>query len=395
MNSDLVKPKAFFGLATFAFFILLAMVMADAPAGPGQKAEWKGKILTENGVRVVVNPAEPTYGTIKLDLKEELRIGGEGDDRTQFYRVRDVGVDAQGNTHVVDYSNGRVQVFDPAGAYLRTIGRSGQGPGEFENPTRIDFGGLEGAIQVLDRYRRVNLFDEKGAYTRSVTLEGMAEAFFPAAAGGWMAVLQRGSDEELTSFHALCRVGGEGKIEAVIAEFPYTIYMAKTAGGTLMVSTGFEMTLYAASLPGNALVYGYSKDYELVVIGADGRKSLLIRKEEPRPEFTAEEKKQFRRIPVPKLKPIYFDILTDSEGRIYVQKNNNVRTKRNFGPIATADKEVDVFNSDGYFLFRTALPPNARVIRDGLVYSYFVDEEQGVEYAQRFRIKNYGDLPKK
>jgi hypothetical protein len=54
---------------------------------------------------------------------------------------------------------------------------------------------------------------------------------------------------------------------------------------------------------------------------------------------------------------------------------------------------VDVFSRDGYFLYRTALPPNTRVIKGDLIYTYFVDEEQGIEYAQRFRIKNYGDLP--
>jgi hypothetical protein len=33
------------------------------------------------------------------------------------------------------------------------------------------------------------------------------------------------------------------------------------------------------------------------------------------------------------------------------------------------------------------------VIRGGLVYSYSVDEDRGLEYAQRFRIKNYVNLP--
>ena len=69
--------------------------------------------------------------------------------------------------------------------------------------------------------------------------------------------------------------------------------------------------------------------------------------------------------------------------------------KRNYGPLATEDKEVDVFNGEGYFLCRTSFPPSARVIKGDLVYSYFVDEEQGIEYVQRFRIKNYDDLPKK
>ena len=59
------------------------------------------------------------------------------------------------------------------------------------------------------------------------------------------------------------------------------------------------------------------------------------------------------------------------------------------------DKEVDVFSREGYFLCRTTLPPNTRVIKGDLVYSSFGDEEQGIEYTQRFRIKNYADLPKK
>ncbi|MDH4197110.1 MAG: 6-bladed beta-propeller [Candidatus Aminicenantes bacterium] len=395
MCSNLVKPRAFIGLVTVVFFILLAMVMAEVPAGPAQKTEWKGRVLTEDGVRVAVNPAEPLYGLVKLNLQEELRIGGEGDDRIQFYRVRDIAADPQGNIYVDDMSNGRVQVFDPAGAFLRTIGRSGQGPGEFENPTLVRFGGEKGSIHVMDRYRRVNLFDEKGVFMRSVVFDGHLTSYFPDASGGFVAVITKSSEEDLSSFHTLCRVNAEGKTQAVLAQFPYTLYMEKTGGGILSVSTGFELSLYAAPLPGDALVYGYSGDYELVVLGADGRRLLVVRKDEPRPEFTAEEKKEFRRIPVPKLKPVFFGILTDSEGRIYVQKNQNLSVKRGFGPVATADKEVDVFSRDGYYLCRTALPPNARVIRGDLVYSYFVDEEQGIEYAQRFRIRNYSDLPKK
>ncbi len=98
---------------------------------------------------------------------------------------------------------------------------------------------------------------------------------------------------------------------------------------------------------------------------------------------------------MPKLKPYFFGILTDPEGRIYVQRNMNTTGKRGYGPIATEDKQFDVFSREGVFLFRAALPPNTRVIRSGLVYTYFIDEDQGLEYAQRFRIKNYANLPVK
>jgi hypothetical protein len=377
---------------------LMAAVLSTGlivSAGQAQKAGWKAKLLTEAGVRVVANPAEPLYGEIKLSLEEELRIGKEGDERTQFYRVRDIAADPQGNIYVDDYSNGRVQVFDPQGAFLRTIGRPGQGPGEFENPTLIRFGGRDGRLHVMDRYRRINIFDDKGIYIRSVMPENGFEDYFPDAADGFMAVMRTGSDEELTSFHTLSRLDADGKTRAVLAEFPYTLHMERREGGTLVVSTGYEMSLCAAPLPGDALVYGYSKDYELVILGPDDRKALVIRKDGPRPAFTAEEKSGFGRIPVPKLKPYFFGILTDPEGRIYVQRNMNTTGKRGYGPIATEDKQFDVFSREGVFLFRAALPPNTRVIRSGLVYTYFIDEDQGLEYAQRFRIKNYANLPVK
>jgi len=377
---------------------LMAAVLSTGlivSAGQAQKAGWKAKLLTEAGVRVVANPAEPLYGEIKLSLEEELRIGKEGDERTQFYRVRDIAADPQGNIYVDDYSNGRVQVFDPQGAFLRTIGRPGQGPGEFENPTLIRFGGRDGRLHVMDRYRRINIFDDKGIYIRSVMPENGFEDYFPDAADGFMAVMRTGSDEELTSFHTLSRLDADGKTRAVLSEFPYTLHMERREGGTLVVSTGYEMSLCAAPLPGDALVYGYSKDYELVILGPDDRKALVIRKDGPRPAFTAEEKSGFGRIPVPKLKPYFFGILTDPEGRIYVQRNMNTTGKRGYGPIATEDKQFDVFSREGVFLFRAALPPNTRVIRSGLVYTYFIDEDQGLEYAQRFRIKNYANLPVK
>jgi hypothetical protein len=387
MKTARVKTTVILGIAALAVGLL-------ALAAQTQKSDWKGKVLTEDGVRVVVNPAEPIYGQIKLDLGEELRIGKEGDEQSQFFRIMDVGVDPSGRIYVVDARNFRVQVFDPSGKYLRTIGRQGQGPGEFEMPTAVCFGGQAGHTHVLDRFRRVNHFDDKGVYLRSAMFEGAAISCFPDAGSGSIAVLLGGSDEELTSYHSLSRVNGEGKTQSVLARFPYTLFMERREGVTLSRSTGYEMSLYAVPLAGNSLAYGYSKDYELVVLGPDDKKILVIRTDEPQPEFTSVEKAIFGSMPVPKLKPYFYGLLTDSDGRIYVQKNTNTKGKRGYGPIATEDKLFDVFSGEGRFLFRTALPPNTRVIRGDLVYTFYIDEEQGLEYVQRFRIKNYAALPK-
>ena len=43
---------------------------------------------------------------------------------------------------------------------------------------------------------------------------------------------------------------------------------------------------------------------------------------------------------------------------------------RGYGPIDKAEKEVDIFSQEGYYLYRTVLPPNTTVIKDGYLYFF-------------------------
>jgi hypothetical protein len=386
-------------ICSIRHFGILAFILLGTPHIPNgasaqTPAQWKGKVFTAHGITVIANPKEPIYGQVQLDFEEDLRIGSESDSNALFYRVQDVGVDTQGNIYVVDMSNCRVQKFDPLGKYLQTIGRSGQGPGEFERPTLIRFEAQTGNIFIKDQTRRIGIFDSHGAHIRTLTIEGGFVDFEPISKTGFLAILYRSSDDQLTNFHALGRLDADGKTQNIIAQFPYTIYMERRGQGTLWVSTGYEMSLWLARLTGDSIVYGYSKDYELVVADNDGRPLLKIRRDDSPPKFTTEEKKEFGKLAVPESKPYFFGLLTDTEGRIYVQRNMNLTTKRGFGPVATADMTVDVFSRDGYFLCQTTLPANTRAIKGDSVYSYFVDEDKGLEYAGRFKIKNIDRFPK-
>lgn len=40
-----------------------------------QKAQWKGKIEYENGVKLIKNPKELLYGEIEFELEKDLSIG--------------------------------------------------------------------------------------------------------------------------------------------------------------------------------------------------------------------------------------------------------------------------------------------------------------------------------
>ncbi len=355
-----------------------------------KKPEWKGKIEEEKGVKVIYNTAESLYGEIKLDLEEDLSIGREDDENYLFYKIRDVNVDSQDNIYVVDMGNYRIQKFDSTGQYLQTIGRQGQGPGEFELPTKLWFDDFTKSILVKSWVASIDLFDPQGNFIKRFTLKNVIYDFAPITRELFFAVSGRTSGDELAWSHVLCQLNQDGDIGRVIAEYPHTVYTQRRSGGILSVSTGYELSILLEKVSPESFVFGYSKEYELNVIDGEGRNLFKIVKIEAYPQFSPEEKKSFRRIPVPKYKPYFFFILSDSDGRMYVQRNmaqmGRVRAD-------TVNKEVDVFGKDGYFLFTTALPPNTCVIRDGLIYGWIVDEDKGTETIKRFRIKNWNLLP--
>jgi len=111
------------------------------------------KVEEVDGVVVVSNPKEPIpkNGLKKrIIFKEELSIGViEGDENYMFgSRIR-FNTDDEGNFYVSDRDNKRIQKYNSQGKYLLTIGREGQGPGEFEflSMPRFD---KENNIYVVD-----------------------------------------------------------------------------------------------------------------------------------------------------------------------------------------------------------------------------------------------------
>jgi hypothetical protein len=123
------------------------------------------------------------------------------------------------------------------------------------------------------------------------------------------------------------------------------------------------------------------------VIDKEGKLLYQIKKSEPAPTFTVQERRVFRGSTFPNSRPYFFHLIADSKGRIYVQRNitkgilNTVQEKTN--------REVEIFCKDGYFLYTSILPPNTCEIRDGFLYAYAVDEVNGLESIKRYRIRNW------
>ncbi len=89
-----------------------------------------------DGVPHARNGSLPSQGTQTLRLQEQWRAGGEGSE-VLLGLVADATIDADGNVYVLDRQLSQVHVFGPDGSLLRTLGREGEGPGEFRFPTNI------------------------------------------------------------------------------------------------------------------------------------------------------------------------------------------------------------------------------------------------------------------
>jgi hypothetical protein len=87
-----------------------------------------------------------------------------------LYNPSDIEVDlSRSLIYIADSGNDRVLVFDFDGKLQKIIGRKGQGPGEFSNPTGLDV--LEdGTLAVADsNNNRIQLFDKSWEFVKLIT----------------------------------------------------------------------------------------------------------------------------------------------------------------------------------------------------------------------------------
>lgn len=107
-----------------------------------------------------------------LDAEEQLTIGAEPVTlETAFYRPLDLGFDHQGNVFVLDSGNHRVQVFDSAGRYLRSVGEQGVGPGQLTDAQGM-FVHPDGRVWIADtRGRRIQPYAADGRALEPLMLE--------------------------------------------------------------------------------------------------------------------------------------------------------------------------------------------------------------------------------
>jgi hypothetical protein len=376
----------------------------------GQKAGWKRTIEEKEGVKVVKNPEEPLYGEIELELELDLTIGGEDfDENYNFIRLSDIEVDDEGNIYVMDPRQFRIQKYDKDGKYLQTIGREGEGPGEFQRASRMTLSG-KGKLYVNET-RKILIFNEGGLFDRNINLNFFIRSYLVTEEEefiGWARI----STEEESSFDFVL-VDSDGEKVKTIASFPDpSVVLTKSLsglGGIMMGGTPpYSPQLFSCPLNNELAIYGYSDEYRLWAVNSSGESVLIIEKDEKRQPTSKKEESEYindriermkgrggvqwsegdlrKLYKFAKYKPFFTDILTDDEGYIYLTKPKSIVKEEE-------DTYFDLFDKKGYYLYRIKIHEiNPRIIKKGFIYTYRTDPDSGYYKVERYKIKNWEQI---
>lgn len=152
------------GLALLAAVaIVTACAGADASTGNAIIDTLPGGIIEVKNPRPSGWSDSSAAGAWKL--VEVQRIApGEGEPG-ELVEPWGLAVDAAGRVYVADRKPAVIKVFDRQGRFIRSIGREGEGPGEF----RVSFMAVRGPHLVVHdpQVARTNVFDTSGAFVKS------------------------------------------------------------------------------------------------------------------------------------------------------------------------------------------------------------------------------------
>jgi len=119
-------------------------------------------VTREAGVTTARNTGGPRFSgeLFRYDKVVELAVD-DGNPESVLHGARSFTMSADGFFYVADTRRHRIAVFDPAGKYVRSFGREGDGPGDLRSPQSIE--NIAGLLYVPgSRGQRTTVFDTDG-----------------------------------------------------------------------------------------------------------------------------------------------------------------------------------------------------------------------------------------
>ena len=378
----------------------------------------RGFSLTSNpqelGIEVVANPKTPKNPSMRMVFKEDLSIGiKEGDENYMFGQRVYFNTDDEGNFYVTDWDRKRIQKYDPQGRYIRTIGRSGQGPGEFQNVWRPEFD-ADGHLYLLDiAAHRISFFDkESGQFLRQIKIPSDLHPTLVNKRGyfvGDKTIIEQGpKGTKYTTVYGLF----DGQLE-IVREFLKTVWEPKEGSGSgqaaLIGSLANNLSDQAFKsnplylLASNDDIWlGYPETYEVRIYSPDGEPKKVIRKDYVPRSVTSKDKERFieeqeseffRFLPAPAqaLKSKIIDAVQFPENKPAYNSFALMENGWLAVVVESPQKNValfDIFDDKGQYTaqFEGSIPVEGLFFKNGKAYALETTEE-GYKFVKRYSFE--------
>jgi hypothetical protein len=335
----------------------------------------------------------------------------EGDEAYQFDQVRGISRLSDGRIVVANGGTHELRYFDPTGRHLRSVGRKGEGPGEFQGlGVLVTWSG--DSVAVYDwNLRRVSVFDSSGDFARSVTLQYPASVPFPVgrfADGAWLAqpgfTFAPGSPgtDIVRDTSVLLVFDGQGVLQDSASRYVGPDFYVRSEGlSAFAMSLPFSRSTEVA-VWGDRYYAGYTERYEVTRFDARGVPDLIIRALRPAAPLTeadvaaykaerladmdAQSRPQaerlYRDMPFPATMPAFNALQVDAEGNLWVLE---------VGPQGDEQPRWTVFDTTGRVLGTIGTPPAVSVREIGRDYLLGTwSDELEVQYVRLYRLDRTG-----
>jgi hypothetical protein len=373
-----------------AWMIVLQFFGLSGFAQTLNRARWKGTTVKEGDVTVVKNPREPLYATQAFSLEEDYVLGGEAEEgRYILSHPYYMALDATGNLYVADAGERNIKVFDKNGKYSKTIGRPGQGPGEFQFPTVLRILPEANEIIVFD-LQRILVLSLGGAPLRQYAVKGMSSGF--------------GADNRGSLFLSTTAIpSGQTILKAYAPDMSRELGIVLTYQEDRSSDPFKPRAIWILDRDGR-VVFGDAKSYEFKIIDAQGRLLEKISRDyEPVRPTQAERDDLIGRtsqvLGTKAAKSMVFSsyhsafraFFVDDLGHLFVETWERSADGR--------QDIYDIFDEEGRYIARVPLNPHPdflnprpRFIQSGKLYTIEPDPK-GYEVVKRYTVKWNIPLP--
>jgi hypothetical protein len=367
-------------MSAIRFIILFGLFFFLISCGQSS-SDWKGHIEEKNGMVILYNPEEPLYQEPLFTLEEELSIGGE-DDREEylFIEINSIAIDDHSNLFVLDRRAAHIKVYDSTGAYLRTIGRRGQGPGEFQNPIAM-FLAHDQKIVVEDFInRRLSIFALEGEHLKDLSFGDMLL--------GKIDMDQEGCYYAMTTEYYVPTENGVKIGQYLIKKFDsHMDYLYTLASSRVPEQMDhfmyYFMLMFDISRDGNIIV-GNGQDYILDIFDSEGNLIRRIKKEyspvKVTPDTVKEQKESMLyklKTEVPTYHSAYRSFRWSEDNRLYVCTWEKASDDSAY--------VYDVFDFEGRFIAKMPLMVGPWILKNDKLYT-ISEDETGYHSVKRFKV---------